>query len=128
MKPADEIMDSYRKQRSGYGLSTGLLASAIIQGMTTDLSVFDRLKEQKSEFDKFFNRNNNYPYSEEYLKNMRNTGRKKVEDAWNTFLNEARQLNIGSEVSSMNEGLRTARQNAQQDRENSKIKEIDELN
>ena len=56
---------------------------------------------------------------------------KKKEDAGNmlknslkTFLNEARQLNIGSESSSMNEGLRVARQNVQQDGENTKTKKI----
>ena len=117
-------MDSYRKQRSGYGVSTGLLASALLQGMTTNLSDFDSLKSQKSVFDEFFNRNNNYPYSEKYLEDMRNKGRRKVEDAFNTFVHKARELNIGSEAGSMNEGLRTARQNVQQDRENSKNKKM----
>ncbi len=121
---ADEIMDSYRKQRSGYRVSTGLLASALLQGMTTNLSDFDSLKSQKSVFDEFFNRNNNYPYSEKYLEDMRNKGRRKVEDAFNTFVHKARELNIGSEAGSMNEGLRTARQNVQQDRENSKNKKM----
>ena len=124
MVSADEIMDSYRKQRSGYGVSTGLLASALLQGMTTNLSDFDSLKSQKSVFDEFFNRNNNYPYSEKYLEDMRNKGRRKVEDAFNTFVHKARELNIGSEAGSMNEGLRTARQNVQQDRENSKNKKM----
>ena len=124
MVSADKMMDSYRKQRSGYGVSTGLLASALLQGMTKDLSSFDDLKDQKSIFDEFFNRNNNYPYSDDYLMKKKNDARDKLENAWHTFLNEARKLNIGSEASSMNEGLRTARQHIQQDRGNSKDKEI----
>ena len=124
MVSADEIMDSYKKQRSGYGVSTGLLASALLQGMTRNLGNIEDLKSQKSEFDKFFNRNNNYPYSEKYLENMRNEGIDMLKGSWYTFLNEVRQLNIGSEASSMNEGLRAARQNAQQDRENLKNKKI----
>ena len=124
MKPADEIMDSYRKQRSGYGVSTGLLASALIRGMTTNLSDFDSLKSQKSVFDEFFNRNNNYPYSEEYLKNMRNKGRETFENALKDVVDKTRELNIGSEASSMNEGLRAARQNVQEDKKNSKNKEV----
>ena len=38
MVSADEMMDSYKKQRSGYGVSTELLESAIIQGMISNLS------------------------------------------------------------------------------------------
>ena len=44
--------------------------------------------------------------------------------SWEDFLDKARELNIGSESGSMNEGLRAARQNAQQDRENSKTEEL----
>ncbi len=124
MKPADEIMDSYRKQRSGYGVSTGLLASALIQGMTRNLGNIEDLKSQKNVFDEFFNRNNNYPYSEKYLEDMRDKGISMLRDSWKDSVDKARELNIGSESSSMNEGLRTARQNVQQDRENLKIGEV----
>ena len=117
-------MDSYRKQRSGYGVSTGLLASALLQGMTRDLSDFSALKDQKSVFDEFFNRNNNYPYSEEYLKDMRIKGRDMFKSALRDVVDKTSELNIGSESSSMNEGLRAARQNAQEDKENSKAEEV----
>ena len=125
MKPEDEIMDSYRKQRSGYGLSTGLLASALIQGMTKDLSSFDDLKDQKSMFDEFFNRNNNYPYSDDYLVKKKEEARNILIDSWKDVVDKTRELNIGSESSSMNEGLRTARQNAQEDNEESKTGKVD---
>ena len=117
MVSADEIMDSYRKQRSGYGVSTGLLASALIQGMTKDLSSLDDLKNQKSVFEEFFNRNNNYPYSEEKIRLM-------LENAWKDFVDKMREVNIGTESSSMNESLRAARQNIQQDIENTKIEKV----
>ena len=118
MVSADKMMDSYKKQRSGYGVSTGLLESAIIQGMTADLSNFKALKKQKSMFDEFFNRNNNYPYNEEKIRIMLKNSLKDVMD-------KARELNIGLETSSMNEGLRAARQNAQEDKENSKTEEVE---
>ena len=124
MKPADEIMDSYRKQRSGYGVSTGLLASALIRGMTSNLSQFDDLKKLKQDFGDVFNTKNNYPYSEEYLKNMRNKGRETFENALKDVVDKTRELNIGSEASSMNEGLRAARQNVQEDKKNTKTEEV----
>mgnify|MGYP003617582099 FL=1 len=117
MVSADEIMDSYKKQRSGYGVNTGLLASALIQGMTKDLSSLDDLKNQKSVFEEFFNRNNNYPYSEEKIRLM-------LENAWKDFVDKMREVNIGTESSSMNESLRAARQNAQREEENLKKEKL----
>ena len=117
MVSADEMMDSYKKQRSGYGVNTGLLASALIQGMTKDLSSLDDLKNQKSVFEEFFNRNNNYPYSEEKIRLM-------LENAWKDFVDKMREVNIGTESSSMNESLRAARQNAQREEENLKKEKL----
>ena len=114
---ADEIME--KKRGLSWTDSAGL-ASFLLQMSTSDLSDLDNLKRQKDELDGLFDRNNNYPYSEEYFKGKRNEVREMLENAWKIFLNETRQLNIGSEVSSMNESLRAARQNAQQDIENTK--------
>ena len=50
------------------------------------------------------------------------------ENAWKDVMDKTSELNIGSESNSMNEGLRIARQNTQQDMENSKNKEINESN
>ena len=120
MVSADEIMDCYKKQRSGYVVNTGLLASALIQGMTKDLSSLDDLKNQKSVFEEFFNRNNNYPYSEE----AQIKANEMLRLSWKDFVDKTRELNIGSESSSMNESLRAARQNIQQDIENTKIEKV----
>ena len=117
MVSADEIME---KKRNWSWTDSAGLASFLLQMSTSDLSDLDNLKRQKDELDGLFNRNNNYPYSEEYFKGKRNEVREMLENAWKIFLNEARQLNIGSEAGSMNESLRAARQNAQQDIENTK--------
>ena len=121
MVSADEIME---KKRNWSWTDSAGLASFLLQMSTSDLSDLDNLKRQKDELDGLFNRNNNYPYSEEYLQMKKDAARKKLENAWKEVVDKTRELNIGSEVSSMNENLRTARQNAQQDRENSKVGEI----
>ena len=55
---------------------------------------------------------------------VRNEAREMLEDSWKDFVDKTRELNIGSESSSMNESLRAARQNIQQEILNSKNKEI----
>ena len=121
MVSADELME---KKRGWSWTDSAGLASFLLQMSTGDLSDLDNLKRQKDELDRLFNRNNNYPYSEEYLKGKQKEAIDILENSWKTFLNEARQLNIGSEISSMNESLRAARQNAQQDIENTKIEKV----
>ena len=55
---------------------------------------------------------------------VRNEAREMLEDSWKDFVDKTRELNIGSESSSMNESLRAARQNIQQDIENTKIEKV----
>ena len=117
MVSADELME---KKRGWSWTDSAGLASFLLQMSTGDLSDLDNLKRQKDELDRLFNRNNNYPYSEEY----KIKAGEMLKDSWAKFIDEARKLNIGSEVSSMNESLRAARQNAQQEILNSKNKEI----
>ena len=117
MKPADEML---KKDRGWNWTDSAGLASFLLQMSTSDLSDLDNLKRQKDELDGLFNRNNNYPYSEEY----KIKAGEMLKDSWAKFIDEARKLNIGSESNSMNEGLRAARQNAQQETLNSKNKEI----
>ena len=121
MKPAEEML---KKDRGWNWTDSAGLASFLLQMSTSDLSDLDNLKRQKDELDRLFNRNNNYPYSEEYLKDKRNESINMLKESWKIFLNEARQLNIGSEANSMNEGLRAARQNAQQDIEDTKREKV----
>ena len=121
MVSADEML---KKDRGWNWTDSAGLASFLLQMSTSDLSDLDNLKRQKDELDGLFNRNNNYPYSEEYLQKKKDEARDKLEDSWKRFVNEARKLNIGSEIGLMNESLRATRQNAQQDRENLKIREV----
>ena len=117
MVSADEML---KKDRGWNWTDSAGLASFLLQMSTSDLSNLDNLKRQKDELDRLFNRNNNYPYSEEY----KIKAGEMLKDSWAKFIDEARKLNIGSESNSMNEGLRAARQNAQQETLNSKNKEI----
>ena len=118
MKSADESMNAYKKQRSGYGVSTALLGSAIIQAMTKDFSSFDDLKSQKKGFDEFFNRNN-APYDEDYIKQNKSKALDTIENAFKDLVDKNRELNIGSGATSMNEGLRRTNQNSQENKSNS---------
>ena len=121
MVSADELME---KKRGWSWTDSAGLASFLLQMSTGDLSDLDNLKRQKDELDRLFDRNNNYPYSKKYLEEQQIKANRLLRLSLNTFLDEARKLNIGSEVSSMNEGLRIARQSIQQDIENSKTKKI----
>ena len=121
MKPAEEML---KKDRGWNWTDSTGLASFLIQMSTSDLSDLDNLKRQKDELDRLFNRNNNYPYSQNELDNQKIAANKLLKDSLKDFIDQARKLNVGSEVGSMNEGLRTARQNIQQDRENSTTEKI----
>ena len=121
MVSADELME---KKRGWSWTDSAGLASFLLQMSTSDLSDLDNLKRQKDELDRLFNRNNNYPYSQNELDNQKIAANKLLKDSLKDFINQARELNIGSESSSMNEGLRTARQNIQESRGNSKKEEV----
>ena len=121
MVSADELME---KKRGWSWTDSAGLASFLLQMPTSDLSDLGNLKRQKDELDRLFNGNNSYPYSEEYFKGKRNEAREMLEDSWKDFVDKTRELNIGSESSSMNESLRAARQNIQQDIENTKIEKV----
>ena len=121
MVSADELME---KKRGWSWTDSAGLASFLLQMSTSNLSDLDNLKRQKDELDRLFNRNNNYPYSQNELDNQKIAANKLLKDSLKDFINQARELNIGSESSSMNEGLRTARQNIQESRGNSKKEEV----
>ena len=106
---ADELME---KKRGWSWTDSAGLASFLLQMSTGDLSDLDNLKRQKDELDRLFNGNNNYPYSEEYLRNKQKEVIKVFGDAWNQFVEDMRTVNIGNGSGMMNEGLRVARQNS----------------
>ena len=121
MVSADELME---KKRGWSWTDSAGLASFLLQMSTGDLSDLGNLKRQKDELDRLFNGNNNYPYSEEYLRDKQIEAIKIIQRSLINFMDKMREINVGTESSSMNESLRAARQNAQQDIENSKKKEI----
>ena len=114
MVSADELME---KKRGWSWTDSAGLASFLLQMSTGDLSDLDNLKRQKDELDRLFNRNNNYPYSEEYLRQRQEEAIIMIEDSLNKIIEQLGILNIGSEINSMNEGLRITNQSSS----NSKI-------
>ena len=108
MVSADELME---KKRGWSWTDSAGLASFLIQMSTSDLSDLDNLKRQKDELDGLFNRNNNYPYSEEYLKKKKREARKILENAWDDFIRKMRTVNVGDSSSTMNEEIRRSKQN-----------------
>ena len=108
MKPADEML---KKDRGWNWTDSAGLASFLLQMSTSDLSDLDNLKRQKDELDGLFNRNNNYPYSEEYLKKKKREAREMLETAWKDFVGEMRTVNIGDSSATMNEEIRRSKQN-----------------
>ena len=108
MVSADELME---KKRGWSWTDSAGLASFLLQMSTSDLSDLDNLKRQKDELDKLFNRNNNYPYSEEYLKKKKREARKILENAWDDFIRKMRTVNVGDSSSTMNEEIRRSKQN-----------------
>ena len=118
MVSADEIME---KKRNWSWTDSAGLASFLLQMSTSDLSDLDNLKRQKDEFDRLFNRNNNYPYSEEYLESKREEGKKMILDAWDKFVREMKTVNLGNGSGIMNEEQRIIRQNTQEYKQNLKF-------
>ena len=109
MVSADELME---KKRGWSWTDSAGLASFLLQMSTSDLSDLDNLKRQKDELDRLFNRNNNYPYSEDYLKKLREDAIDQLNKTFDQVIEEMRTINLGNGSGMMNEGLRVARQNS----------------
>ena len=109
MVSVDELME---KKRGWSWTDSAGLASFLLQMSTSNLSDLDNLKRQKDELDRLFNRNNNYPYSEEYLKEQQEKAGMIIKNSFKDIIKQLGTLSIGSEVSVMNEGLRMATQNS----------------
>ena len=105
---ADEML---KKDRGWNWTDSTGLASFLLQMSTSDLSDLDNLKRQKDELDRLFNRNNNYPYSEEYLEKKKMEIEELLKGAWNDFIRKMRAVNIGDGSGSMNEEIRRSKQN-----------------
>ena len=110
MVSADELME---KKRGWSWTDSAGLASFLLQMSTGDLSDLDNLKRQKDELDGLFNKNNNYPYSEEYLQKKKDEAGKLLKNAWDDFIRKMRTVNIGDSSGIMNEEIRRSRENSQ---------------
>ena len=106
MKDADETMNENRKKRAGAGVMSAKLFGAFVGGMTSNLNDFDTLKRQTKEFANVFEKTN-YPYSEEYLENIKKDAGDKLKEAWINAIRKLRDSELGN--ASGSEAVRQAR-------------------
>ena len=98
------------------GVMSAKFFSAMVGGMTTNISDFDDLKSIGRGFKEAFSdkdfegKDSNYPYSKEYYEDMRDNAKLTLGEAWNTAINKLSEVNLGG--SSGSEAVRQARQNA----------------
>lgn len=106
MKNADDMMNENRKRRAGAGVMSAKLFGAFVGGMTSNLNDFDTLKRQTKEFANVFEKTN-YPYSEEYLENIKKDAGDKLKEAWINAIRKLRDSELGN--ASGSEAVRQAR-------------------
>ena len=106
MKNAEDMMNENRKRRAGAGVMSAKLFGAFVGGMTSNLNDFDTLKRQTKEFANVFEKTN-YPYSEEYLENIKKDAGDKLEEAWINAIRKLRDSELGN--ASGSEAVRQAR-------------------
>ena len=82
------------------------LFGAFVGGMTSNLNDFDTLKRQTKEFANVFEKTN-YPYSEEYLENIKKDAGDKLKEAWINAIRKLRDSELGN--ASGSEAVRQAR-------------------
>ena len=117
MNDADSSMKNSAKKRHGMGVMSAKLFSAMVTGMTTDnLHDFDVMKRVGNEFrdvfsDKDFQgMGSNYPYSEQYFKDMKDKARDSLKNAFAAATDKLGEVHLGG--SSGSEAVRQARLNA----------------
>ena len=115
MKNADETMDKNSRKKHGMGVMSAKFFGAFVGGMSADFSNIDDIKGVGKGFSDVFSdkdfegKDKNYPYSDKYFMDMRNAARRKLNDAWNTTIDNIRGTNLGNYSGS--EAVRQARMN-----------------
>ena len=98
------------------GVMSAKLFSAMVGGMNADFTNFSDLKRVGNEFRETFSnkdfegKDSNYPYSEQYFKDMKIAAGDKLKEAWADTVDRMRGVNLGG--SSGSEAVRQARMNA----------------
>ena len=116
MNDAENSMRNSAKKRHGMGVMSAKLFSAMVGGMNADFTNFSDLKRVGNEFRETFSnkdfegKDSNYPYSEQYFKDMKIAAGDKLKEAWADTVDRMRGVNLGG--SSGSEAVRQARMNA----------------
>ena len=115
MKNAEDMMNENSRKKHGMGVMSAKFFGAFVGGMSADFSNIDDIKGVGKGFSDVFSdkdfegKDKNYPYSDKYFMDMRNAARRKLNDAWNTTIDNIRGTNLGN--SSGSEAVRQARMN-----------------
>jgi len=115
MKNAEDMMNENRKRRAGAGVMSAKLFGAFVGGMTSNLSDFDQIKNVGTSFKDVFSdkdfegKDKNYPYSEEYFKNIKLDAGDQLKEAWATTVQKLGGANLDG--ASGSEAVRQARMN-----------------
>ena len=116
MNDANTSMRKAAKKRHGMGIMSAKLFSAIVGGMTTEISDLDDISSIGRGFKDVFSnkefegKDSNYPYSKQYFLDMRKEALGKLETAWNKTLDNLSEVHLGG--SSGSEAVRQAKINA----------------
>jgi hypothetical protein len=115
MKNAEDMMNENSRKKHGMGVMSAKFFGAFVGGMSADFSNIEDIKGVGKGFSDVFSdkdfegKDKNYPYSDKYFMDMRNAARRKLNDAWNTTIDNIRGTNLGN--SSGSEAVRQARMN-----------------
>lgn len=115
MKNADETMNENSRKKHGMGVMSAKLFGALVGGMGADFSNIDDIKGVGKGFrdvfsDKDFEgKDKNYPYSEEYFKNIKLDAGDQLKEAWVTTVQKLGGANLDG--ASGSEAVRQARMN-----------------
>lgn len=115
MKDADETMNKNSRKKHGMGVMSAKFFGAFVGGMTSNLSDFDQIKNVGTSFKDVFSdkdfegKDKNYPYSEEYFKNIKLDAGDQLKEAWATTVQKLGGANLDG--ASGSEAVRQARMN-----------------
>ena len=116
MNDANTSMKNSAKKRHGMGVMSAKLFSAMVGGMNADFSSSDEWKKIGNEFKDVFSdkdfkgKDSNYPYSQDYYKDMKIAAGDKLKEAFAAVADNLGEVHLGG--SSGSEAVRQARLNA----------------
>ena len=115
MKNADDTMNENARKKHGMGVMSAKFFGAFVGGMSADFSNIDDIKGVGKGFSDVFSdkdfegKDKNYPYSEEYFKNIKLDAGDQLKEAWVTTVQKLGGANLDG--ASGSEAVRQARMN-----------------